>query len=173
MFWISCSFILRSRKIKVKWRGIYIGQFHAWDNISTYFYDWRKPLFYSSYILVMIAMDRFQAVCYPMNNHFWQPTRSKLKIVIAWILACIMCIPQAILFVETDTDHGTKTCTAQIGNNTSTGGKLSMYISIYYLVRVTITWCTYALCLYFSFGYIDAVSDHTIALISLNLYRPF
>ena len=31
---------------------------------------------------------------------------------------------------------------------------------------------TYALCLYFSFGYIDAVSDHTIALISLNLYRP-
>ena len=84
-----------------------------------------KFLYYSSYILVMIAMDRFQAVCYPMNNHFWQPTRSKLKIVIAWILACIMCIPQAILFVETDTDHGTKTCTAQIGNNTSTGGKLS------------------------------------------------
>ena len=99
-----------------------------WNNIPTYCYptyDWRKPLFYSSYILVMIAMDRFQAVCYPMNNHFWQPTRSKLKIVIAWILACIMCIPQAILFVETDTDHGTKTCTAQIGNNTSTGGKLS------------------------------------------------
>ena len=23
----------------------------------------------------MIAMDRFQAICYPMNNHFWQPSR--------------------------------------------------------------------------------------------------
>ena len=75
-------------------------------------------------------MDRFQAVCYPMNNHFWQPTRSKLKIVIAWILACIMCIPQAILFVETDTDHGTKTCTAQIGNNTSTGGRYLYYFLV-------------------------------------------
>ena len=87
----------------------------------------KTHIIYSSYILVMIAMDRFQAVCYPMNNHFWQPTRSKLKIVIAWILASIMCIPQAILFVETDTDHGTKTCTAQIGNNTSTGGRVHYF----------------------------------------------
>ena len=37
----------------------------------------------------MIAMDRFQAICYPMNNHFWQPSRSKLKIVIAWILGMV------------------------------------------------------------------------------------
>ena len=44
---------------------------------------------FSSYILVMIAMDRFQAICYPMNNHFWQPSRSKLKIVIAWILGMV------------------------------------------------------------------------------------
>ena len=104
----------------------------------------------------MIAMDRFQAVCYPMNNHFWQPTRSKLKIVIAWILACIMCIPQAILFVETDTDHGTKTCTAQIGNNTSTGGRYLYY----FLVLMCTTDVLYALCFYYSFGYIDVVSGH-------------
>ena len=71
----------------------------------------------------MIAMDRFQAICYPMNNHFWQPSRSKLKIVIAWILACIMCIPQAILFVETENEKGSKTCSAQIGNHTK-GGEL-------------------------------------------------
>ena len=34
-----------------------------------------------------------------------------------------MCIPQAILFVETENDKGSKTCSAQIGNHTK-GGEL-------------------------------------------------
>ena len=74
-------------------------------------------LYYSSYILVMIAMDRFQAICYPMNNHFWQPSRSKQKILIAWTLSIIMCIPHGLIFKETDNngDHGGTTCSAQLG----------------------------------------------------------
>ena len=74
-------------------------------------------LYYSSYILVMIAMDRFQAICYPMNNHFWQPSRSKQKIFIAWTLSIIMCIPHGLIFKETDNngDHGGTTCSAQLG----------------------------------------------------------
>ena len=74
-------------------------------------------LYYSSYILVMIAMDRFQAICYPMNNHFWQPSRSKQKIFIAWTLSIIMCIPHGLIFKETDDngDHGGTTCSAQLG----------------------------------------------------------
>ncbi len=54
----------------------------------------------SSYILVMIAMDRFQAICYPMNNRFWHPSRSKLKIVFAWVIAVLFCLPQALIFGE-------------------------------------------------------------------------
>jgi hypothetical protein len=73
-------------------------------------------LFSSSYILVMISMDRFQAICYPMTNHFWQPSRSKLKIVIAWIIALVFCIPQAIIFGEvTEENHARPTCSAQFG----------------------------------------------------------
>ena len=65
----------------------------------------------------MIAMDRFQAICYPMNNHFWQPSRSKQKIFIAWTLSIIMCIPHGLIFKETDNngDHGGTTCSAQLG----------------------------------------------------------
>ena len=65
----------------------------------------------------MIAMDRFQAICYPMNNHFWQPSRSKQKIFIAWTLSIVMCIPHGLIFKETDNngDHGGTTCSAQLG----------------------------------------------------------
>jgi hypothetical protein len=40
-------------------------------------------------MLVMIAMDRFQAVCYPMTNRVWKPSQSNLKIVAAWTIALV------------------------------------------------------------------------------------
>ena len=40
-------------------------------------------------MLVMIAMDRFQAVCYPMTNRVWKPSQSNLKIVTAWTIALV------------------------------------------------------------------------------------
>ena len=72
----------------------------------------------SSYVLVMIAMDRFQAICYPMNHYFWQPSRSKQKIITAWILAFCLGIPHGILFRKTGSDssaHDSNACSAQIG----------------------------------------------------------
>ena len=67
----------------------------------------------------MIAMDRFQAICYPMNNHFWQPSRSKQKILTAWLISVVLCVPHALMFKETDNDgdHGGATCSAQLGES--------------------------------------------------------
>ena len=80
----------------------------------------------------MIAMDRFQAICYPMNNHFWQPSRSKQKIFIAWSLSIIMCIPHALIFKETDNngDHGGTICSAQLGETPQ-----GLFLKNYYYTR--------------------------------------
>ena len=78
----------------------------------------------------MIAMDRFQAIVYPMNNHLWQPTRSKQKILIAWMLSFLLCIPHALLFKATDSD-GSTTCSARLTDQERDWG-----------ARIFVTWFT-------------------------------
>ncbi|XP_054159921.1 vasopressin V1a receptor-like [Oppia nitens] len=52
----------------------------------------------SSYVLVMTSIDRYQAICYPLSNCQWTPTRSQLMISFAWLIALICCTPQAFIF---------------------------------------------------------------------------
>ena len=76
----------------------------------------------SSYLLVMIAFDRFQAVCHPMTNRHWQPRKSNFKIGVAWIIALLLCIPQALIFgLVEDIEKSTSTCSVNVFVK---GGKL-------------------------------------------------
>lgn len=52
----------------------------------------------SSYVLVMTAIDRYQAICFPMTNCAWTPNRSKIMIIIAWIISTLFCLPQLFIF---------------------------------------------------------------------------
>ncbi|XP_054159919.1 arg8-vasotocin receptor-like [Oppia nitens] len=52
----------------------------------------------SSYILVITAIDRYQAICHPLMNCSWTQQRSQLMILMAWILSLIMCCPQIYIF---------------------------------------------------------------------------
>lgn len=52
----------------------------------------------SSYVLVMTAIDRYQAICFPLSNCGWTPRRSKLMILIAWIISICCSLPQVLIF---------------------------------------------------------------------------
>eukprot|EP00093_Oithona_nana_P006033 06033.XXX_92108_90352_1 [CDS] Oithona nana genome sequencing. len=52
----------------------------------------------SSYILIMTAVDRYQAICNPLGNCTWTPKRSQIMISIAWSISLLLCIPQAFIF---------------------------------------------------------------------------
>ncbi|CAN7943223.1 unnamed protein product [Ixodes pacificus] len=52
----------------------------------------------SSYVLVVTAVDRYQAICFPLSNCSWTPTKSKLLICAAWVAALLCCVPQVFIF---------------------------------------------------------------------------
>ncbi|CAG2166664.1 unnamed protein product, partial [Oppiella nova] len=52
----------------------------------------------SSYVLVVTAIDRYQAICFPLSNCSWTPRRSKLMIACAWLISIICSLPQAFIF---------------------------------------------------------------------------
>ena len=48
----------------------------------------------SSYVLVMTAIDRFQAICHPLTNTVWAGTKSKAMLFAAWSISLLLCVPQ-------------------------------------------------------------------------------
>uniref|UniRef100_A0A147BDG1 Putative vasopressin v1a receptor n=1 Tax=Ixodes ricinus TaxID=34613 RepID=A0A147BDG1_IXORI len=52
----------------------------------------------SSYVLVVTAADRYQAICFPLSNCSWTPTKSKLLISAAWVASLLCCVPQVFIF---------------------------------------------------------------------------
>lgn len=52
----------------------------------------------SSYILVVTALDRYQAICHPLSNCQWTSRKSKLMITIAWLISIMCSLPQAFIF---------------------------------------------------------------------------
>ncbi|XP_014664152.1 PREDICTED: annetocin receptor-like [Priapulus caudatus] len=69
------------------------------------------PLYLSSYILVMMALDRFRAVIYTRCCSFgeqWSAKKSvHMMVGIAWIIAIVFSIPQPFLFSKQEVADGT------------------------------------------------------------------
>ena len=46
----------------------------------------------------MTAVDRYQAICHPLTNQVWAGKKSKVMILVAWVVSLVLCVPQAIVF---------------------------------------------------------------------------
>lgn len=55
-----------------------------------------QPLgpYLSSYVLMATAIDRHQAICYPLTYCSWTSRRSRIMVWMAWGAALLFCIPQ-------------------------------------------------------------------------------
>lgn len=52
----------------------------------------------SSYTLVMTAVDRYQAICFPLSNYKWTLHRSHIMLAVAWILSLLFSIPNSFIY---------------------------------------------------------------------------
>lgn len=66
------------------------------ENILCKFVKFSQTLgpYLSSYILMATAVDRHQAICYPLTYCSWTSRRSKVMVYAAWITSLIFCLPQ-------------------------------------------------------------------------------
>ncbi|XP_037272900.1 oxytocin receptor [Rhipicephalus microplus] len=64
----------------------------------------------SSYVLVVTAIDRYQAICFPLSNCSWTPNKSKLLISVAWIVSLMCCGPQLFIFSYQEISPGVHDC---------------------------------------------------------------
>lgn len=48
----------------------------------------------SSYVLMATAIDRHQAICYPLTYCSWTSQRSKVMVWLAWAASLTFCVPQ-------------------------------------------------------------------------------
>ncbi|XP_074659068.1 cephalotocin receptor 1-like isoform X2 [Tubulanus polymorphus] len=73
-------------------------------------------IYASSYVLVMTAIDRYLAICYPLTTHTWTSFRTNLMVTImigiAWGLALLFSLPQVFIFSLTDVGNGVYDCWA-------------------------------------------------------------
>ncbi|XP_075536292.1 oxytocin receptor-like [Dermacentor variabilis] len=64
----------------------------------------------SSYVLVVTAVDRYQAICFPLSNCSWTPTKSKLLVSLAWAVSLLCCVPQLFVFSYQEVAPGVYDC---------------------------------------------------------------
>ncbi|KAL8604206.1 hypothetical protein ACOMHN_014774 [Nucella lapillus] len=55
-------------------------------------------MYLSTYVLVLTAIDRYRAICYPLSNHSWTPRTVNILIVGVYLLSAVLSIPQPLLF---------------------------------------------------------------------------
>nr|KAG5707676.1 hypothetical protein BaRGS_003251 [Batillaria attramentaria] len=76
-----------------------VGTFHGGDVLCrTVKFLQVFVMYLSTYVLVMTAIDRYRAICYPLSNYHRSSNTVRIMITVAYVLSGVFSIPQPILF---------------------------------------------------------------------------
>ncbi|XP_064650218.1 gastrin/cholecystokinin type B receptor-like [Lineus longissimus] len=131
---------------------------------AIYYLQW---LFYhaSIYTLVVIALERFLTICYPLKSKtISTPSTTKIILVIVWILALVFSIPASFFYVEYDILKDVNSCYPMYGCGDHASSRQQLYYKlgeIAYTIQYVIVGCimfNYIIPLTFMVGAYGAVS---------------
>ncbi|XP_065290361.2 oxytocin receptor-like [Dermacentor albipictus] len=101
----------------------------------------------SSYVLVVTAIDRYQAICFPLSNCSWTPTKSKLLISVAWIVALLCCVPQLFIFSYHEISPGVHDCWGTYVEPWGLRAYVTWYgVSVFFVPLLVLTFTYVAIC---------------------------
>lgn len=104
----------------------------------------------SSYILVITAIDRYQAICFPLASFSWTPIKGKIMVMVAWIISLLCCIPQLFIFSyqEIDDFSGVKDCWGTFIQPWGEKAYVTWYtISVFFIPFIIITFTYTRICI--------------------------
>ncbi|KAL1502273.1 hypothetical protein ABEB36_007439 [Hypothenemus hampei] len=98
----------------------------------------------SSYVLMATAIDRHQAICYPLTYCSWTSRRSKVMMYVAWIVGLLCCIPQVIIFSYQEVAHGTYDCWATFNKEWGEQAYVIWYSLTIFIIPLLVLVYTYS-----------------------------
>ncbi|KAH9369804.1 hypothetical protein HPB48_011646 [Haemaphysalis longicornis] len=101
----------------------------------------------SSYVLVVTAVDRYQAICFPLSNCSWTPTKSKLLISLAWLVSLSCCVPQLFIFSYQEVSPGVHDCWGTYVEPWGLRAYVTWYgLSVFFVPLVVLTFTYVCIC---------------------------
>ena len=74
-------------------------EFHGNDLVCRLMLYMQVVVIYAStYVLIVTAIDRYIAVCYPFENMRWSNRRLLLIVGLAWLVSFLLALPQLFIF---------------------------------------------------------------------------
>ncbi|XP_053114447.1 mesotocin receptor-like [Hemicordylus capensis] len=104
-------------------------------------------MFASTYMIVVMAMDRFQAVCYPTAPLQKKGALWNASICISWCISLVFSIPQVFIFRKTEVSPGIFDCQAEFIEPWGTKVYVTwISVAIFFLPAAVLTICHVRIC---------------------------
>ncbi|GCB68002.1 hypothetical protein scyTo_0013763 [Scyliorhinus torazame] len=104
-------------------------------------------MFASTYLTVVMAVDRFQAVCYPMVTFQKSKGHWNTAICSSWILSLLLSLPQLFIFSKTEVAPGLLQCWAQFVQPWGLRAYVSwIFLVVFFIPAVVLTICQVRIC---------------------------
>ncbi|XP_067906166.1 vasopressin V2 receptor-like [Heterodontus francisci] len=99
-------------------------------------------MFASTYMMVVMTVDRFQAVCYPMVTFQKKKAYWNTAICTSWALSLILSIPQVFIFSKTEVAPGLVQCWAEFIQPWGLKAYVTwIFLVIFFIPTVVLTMC--------------------------------
>ncbi|XP_069758679.1 vasopressin V1b receptor [Narcine bancroftii] len=104
-------------------------------------------MFASTYMVVAMTVDRFQAVCYPMVTFRKKRTYWNGAIGTCWVLSLILSVPQVFIFSKKEFLSGKVQCWAEFIQPWGLKAYVTwIFMAIFFIPTVVLTMCQVQIC---------------------------
>ncbi|OQV15587.1 Vasopressin V1a receptor [Hypsibius exemplaris] len=100
-------------------------------------------MYLSAWTLVMMAIDRFIAICRPLNAYGWRARRCSIMIGIAWLFSILCSLPQIFVFAQQEILPGVFDCWASFVVEWGSKAYVTWFALSIYIIPLSILMITY------------------------------